>query len=440
MRIAWFTHRYFPCIGGAETYSRAVIRRFVASGHEVDVFTSDAQDLAYFTDRRRGKVDAPERSMVDGARVHRLKVRHFPVQRYVGKALSYLPHWPTQCRAASYLPIIPGLDSIRGDYDSVFAVGFPFTNFSFAALKTARAAKAPLILTPFLHLATPGDPVNRTYTRPHQIRLLKEADLVINPTPLASKTVEGWGIARERLLTLSMAIERHEVVGGDRQRFRSAWSIPADLPLIGQLGALDPNKGSCDLIRAVDQINRDETRVGLVLAGNPTREFETFLNAGNWSSRRWLTRTGPLPDAEVRNFYAALDVFSMPSRTDSFGIVFLEAWANGLPVVAADAGGVPEVVESGKTGLLVPFGDVQALSNALTRLTTDRETALCFGEAGRRLVETGYSWHQRFETIRDRVIDMIASRRHGSSGRPPHFASRADRPTFNRAASQRGRS
>ena len=333
MRIAWFTHRYFPCIGGAETYGRAMVRRFVASGHDVDVFTSDAQDLAYYTDRKRRKVDAPERSMVDGAQVHRLKVRHFPFQRYVGKALSYLPHWPTQCRSASFLPIIPGLGSIRGDYDAVFAVGFPFTNFSYAALKTARAANAPLILTPFLHLATPGDPVNRTYTRPHQVRLLKEADLVINPTPLASKTVEGWGIARERLLTLSMAIERHEVIGGNRQSFRSAWLIPADLPLIGQLGALDPNKGSCDLIRAVDRINCEDTKVGLVLAGTPTREFDAFLDAGDWSSRRWLTRTGPLPDAQVPDFYAALDVFSMPSRTDSFGIVFLEAWANGLPVV-----------------------------------------------------------------------------------------------------------
>ncbi len=55
----------------------------------------------------------------------------------------------------------------------------------------------------------------------------------------------------------------------------------------------------------------------------------------------------------------------MPSRTDSFGIVFLEAWANGLPVVAADAGGVPEVVRHEQTGLLVPFGDLDRLSQSI---------------------------------------------------------------------------
>ena len=72
------------------------------------------------------------------------------------------------------MPILPGIEQVRGDYDAVFAVGFPYTIFSYAALRTAQDAGAPLILTPFLHLATPGDPVRQYYTRPHQIRLLAE--------------------------------------------------------------------------------------------------------------------------------------------------------------------------------------------------------------------------------------------------------------------------
>ena len=56
MKIAWFTHRYHPCIGGAETYGRAMVRRFVADGHEVDVLTSDAHELSYFVNRRRRRV------------------------------------------------------------------------------------------------------------------------------------------------------------------------------------------------------------------------------------------------------------------------------------------------------------------------------------------------------------------------------------------------
>ena len=97
MRIAWFSHRYHPCIGGAENYGRAMVRRFVAAGHEVDVFTSDAHDLWYFNDRNRRKLEEPPESRVDGARVRRFAVRHIPLQRYVGRLLSYAPHWPTRC-------------------------------------------------------------------------------------------------------------------------------------------------------------------------------------------------------------------------------------------------------------------------------------------------------------------------------------------------------
>ena len=95
------------------------------------------------------------------------------------------------------MPILPGIEQVRGDYDAVFGVGFPFTIFSYAALRTARAAAAPLVLTPFLHLATPGDPVNRSYTRPHQVRLLAAADLIVVPTELeAGRSAAGGSTGR----------------------------------------------------------------------------------------------------------------------------------------------------------------------------------------------------------------------------------------------------
>ena len=280
MRIAWFTHRYHPCIGGAETYGRAMVRRFVASGHAVDVFTSDAEDLWYFTDRKRRRIDQPRIAIVDGATVRRFPVRHLPLQRYFGRLLSYAPHWPTRCRSASYMPIIPGIDRVRGDYDAVVAVGFPYTVFSYAAFRTARAAGAPLILTPFLHLATPDDPYRKHYTRPHQIRLLAEADAVVVVTRLEAEAVADWNIPRSKILLLHMAVEHAEVTGGDPRLIRERLGIAAAAPVIGHLATLDPNKGSTDLIRAVARINagRPSSRaVQLLMAGTTSPDFERFL-------------------------------------------------------------------------------------------------------------------------------------------------------------------
>src|SRR4051812_48807272 len=255
MRIAWFIHRYFPCVGGAENYGRAMVRRFVSAGYEVDVLTSDAHDLWYFTNKGRRRVDAPVESRVDGARVRRFAVKHLPLQRYFGRLLSYAPHWPTQCVAASYMPILPGIDRVRGQYNAVFAVGFPYTVFSYAAYLTARAASAPLLLTPFLHLATPGDQVNRTYTRPHQIRLLAESDTVVVQTGLEAGAVRDWGIPDSRILKLGMAVEHAEVTGGDRRRFRGGLGISDASPVIGHLATLDLNKGTNDLVLAVARLN-----------------------------------------------------------------------------------------------------------------------------------------------------------------------------------------
>lgn len=386
-----------------------MVSRFAERGDEVDILTSDAKDLWYFNDRRRARLDAPPIEAVDGARVVRFPVRHQPLQRYTGKLLARVPHWPTQCRRDSFMPLIPDLEGHDGDYDLVCAVGFPFTLFAYSAWKLARRNVAPLVLTPFLHLSTPGDPVNRHYTRPHQIRLLKEADLVVVVTGLEADVVAGWGVPRERILINPMGYEPGDVTGGDGPRMRERLGIPADRLVIGHLATLDPNKGTNDLVRAVARLNErrgEQSYVQLVLGGVSSPHFESFATSLPASASDWLTRTGPIPTEQKADFFAMLDLFSMPSRTDSFGIVFLEAWANGVPVVAARAGGVVEVVEDGRTGVLVEFGDVGALSLALRRLLEDRSERQRLGQAGRAKVAAGFRWSDCFDRLDDRLAAM----------------------------------
>jgi glycosyltransferase involved in cell wall biosynthesis len=276
-----------------------------------------------------------------------------------------------------------------------------------------------LILTPFLHLATPGDPVRKHYTRPHQIRLLAESDTVVVQTALEADAVAGWGIPRDRILKLGMAVEHAEVTGGDPRALRGRLGLPDDRPLVGHLATLDPNKGSTDLLLAVARLNRarrGDDPVHLVMAGPSSPAFEAFLaDLPDGARPPWLSLLGPLPLHERADFFAALDLFAMPSRTDSFGIVFLEAWANGLPVVAAAAGGVPEVVHDGRTGLLVPFGDLDRLADALAGLLTDRAKARAMGAAGRALVDRGHTWDDRFATLRART-EALADARRGRLG------------------------
>jgi glycosyltransferase involved in cell wall biosynthesis len=89
-------------------------------------------------------------------------------------------------------------------------------------------------------------------------------------------------------------------------------------------------------------------------------------------------------------FLAAMDVFVLPSRAEAMPLVIPEAWAAGRPVVASRVGGIPELIEDGKTGLLIEPGDVDGLAVRLRRLLADPPAARELGRAGRELARTRY--------------------------------------------------
>jgi glycosyltransferase involved in cell wall biosynthesis len=111
---------------------------------------------------------------------------------------------------------------------------------------------------------------------------------------------------------------------------------------------------------------------------------------------RWL---GFISDEDKRDLNAAGQVFCMPSRTDSFGIVYLEAWLNGVPVIGARAGGVPEIISDGVDGYLAEFGDVAALANRIELLLRRPEAAHDMGQAGRRKVLAEHTWDHKISRI-----------------------------------------
>ena len=109
--------------------------------------------------------------------------------------------------------------------------------------------------------------------------------------------------------------------------------------------------------------------------------------------------TGQVPDAELPAYYDAGDVFAMPCRTrrggldvEGLGIVYLEASATGLPVIAGDSGGAPDAVLSGETGYVVPGRDVAALAARLNELLADPAGARAMGEKGLAWVDREWRW------------------------------------------------
>ncbi|WP_405612456.1 glycosyltransferase family 4 protein [Streptomyces sp. NBC_01511] len=157
-------------------------------------------------------------------------------------------------------------------------------------------------------------------------------------------------------------------------------------------------KGQDVLIRALPLIRRAVPDAVLVVVGHGPDERRLRALARRHADGA-VVFAGGKDHTETASYYAAADVFAMPCRTrkggleaEGLGIVFLEAAASGLPVVAGDSGGAPDAVLDGRTGLVVDGRDVASVAEALTTLLLSPERAAAMGEAGRRWVTKRWSW------------------------------------------------
>ncbi|OBJ82509.1 alpha-(1-2)-phosphatidylinositol mannosyltransferase [Mycobacterium gordonae] len=196
--------------------------------------------------------------------------------------------------------------------------------------------------------------------------------------------------------------------GVDSDRFRPDPAARTELrrryrlgerPTVVCVSRLVPRKGQDMLIKALPSIRRRVDGAALVIVGGGpyletlrklTREYEVEDH---------VTFTGGVPGDELPAHHAMADVFAMPCRTrgagmdvEGLGIVFLEASAAGIPVVAGDSGGAPEAVQHNKTGLVIDGNSVEEVGEAVTELLTDRDRAAAMGAAGREWVRTQWRW------------------------------------------------
>src|SRR5262249_30647911 len=120
-------------------------------------------------------------------------------------------------------------------------------------------------------------------------------------------------------------------------------------------------------------------------------------------------------DADLMTAYNRASIFVLPSTKEGFGIVYLEAWQEGLAVIGARAGAVPEIIEDGVDGMLVDLGNGSgSLIEAIERLVCDRQLARELAFAGKRKIERHYL-HQHFSANLDKIISGVLAKHNASA-------------------------
>lgn len=185
-----------------------------------------------------------------------------------------------------------------------------------------------------------------------------------------------------------------------------------DRPVILCAARLVPRKGQDMLLRALPEVRGAVPGTTLLLVGDGPAARSLRRAAGATGLGDAVVLAGGHPHTAMPEFFAAADVFAMPCRTrrrglevEGLGIVFLEAAAAGLPVLAGDSGGAADTVRDGVTGHLVDGRDVPGIAAHLISLLQDRDTAASMGERGRDRVRAEWGWDGTYERLARLLAD-----------------------------------
>ncbi len=376
VRVAQLATRYPPGPGGVERHAAELSAQLGSRGHAVDVFTSELY-REYPWERLPPAV--PRTETAPFGTVHRLPVWSLP--------------------GAAHYTFFRGLDAaLEAFRPEVLHAHTYGTHQVTVAARHHRRRGTPLVVTAHYH---PPWSIEGGWWR-HRLRGFYDSVLA-GPTLRSAARLIVQTHEEERLMrSLGIPLPPVAIVPpGYRPAVEAAggpelppWAADG-APYLLFVGRLASNKGLLDLLPAFATLAREDPQARLVLAGDDGGMGATVdarVRALGLDGR--VRRVGHLSDATLGAAYRGARALVLPSEYEAFGLVLVEAMAQGTPVVASRVGGIPEIVEDDRTGLLVPPHDPTALGAALLRLWTDAGLRRRLGDAGRTIVVPRYRWEQ----------------------------------------------
>lgn len=235
-------------------------------------------------------------------------------------------------------------------------------------------------------------------SRLHRVTLSRAARIIAVSKAVATQLRADDVTAPERISVVLNGIntKRFENAGlrFDRGSFLADWGLPEDTLLVGTVGELTPLKGHEEFLKAAAEVRKMFPTSHFIVAGtDSSSDNRNRASLEQLIKKLKLTHhvrlVGWLDD--LPQFYCALDVFVSASHTESFGLSIAEAMASGTSVVATETEGAREIIQDGETGLLIPVGNVPAMTAAIAGLLNDENERVRLGTTAQQAVAAQFS-------------------------------------------------
>lgn len=373
--------RYWPNMGGSEQHTRklaqllsttqrvGVVRHAsIEAGNLEQALCHNAAEELSDNDVSIFQVAAGD----SGASLMRRLSKYYAHYRMIRPLYDYL--------ARNFIK--DNLRDTASQYQIIHAVYNGLTASAEASADIAEEQNVPFIFTPLAHTTLPQ---GTGWSSARLRRLYKRADVLIAMTEYERQWLaeQGADINKTFVCPVSTLIESSSDSEGFRQRHALG-----EHPVVLFLGRMEPHKGYEQILKAAKKVWLSEPETRFLFLGPATSESEAIFSEYNDPR---IVNLGLISQEEKTSALSACTVLCVPSTEESLGVIYLEAWSFGKPVIAADIPVLRSVIEHGVNGLLIR-PDPEALQEAVLQILGDPALAKSLGQAGLIRVQERYNW------------------------------------------------
>ena len=419
MKILLFPTRFYPAISGGDFYLQRLGKEFLKMNkrnaddkqNQLFFLTTDALDFGAL--HGNGKIILENHRYYE--KFENLLIKRFKLSQNNQQIESNQDSIDLQDLCLKYLEIshdvsevliknggiLPDLNNllllkqfeeiIPFKPDIIHCSYLPYSNLLYSLL-IAQYYEIPSIVTPFLHDS------NVRYKNQNIFKILSKFDRINACTNHEKKLYITNGIEERKISVLPMGVDLKRFQKDCRSDFLKFNSINSPIMLF--CGHKNYEKGALTVLKTIPLIIDEYPNISFIFIGSPTKAFNYKLtNIKKRYPSLQLINISPdnlsgVFDPKKIGAFQMADIFCMPSRSDAYGIVYLEAWACKKPVIGIDNGSMREVIENGKDGLLVKFDDVEDLKEAIINLLKNPKKREEMGKRGFLKVSNFNNWNK----------------------------------------------
>lgn len=407
-KIAFITPHYLPSIlSGSGIVVMKLAEEFAKQKYDTSIVTSDALTTRYWYDPIFGKELKEKYSILQGIKVYRLSCNQifssfcFVISKFMGTILpGKLRDYLAMQSSGPYLRRLKELLE-KQQFDVIHISPAPLAiNMQLIKACSMLSKKPKIIFTPFFHSHVV------TFANPELKKVCEKVDIVhVISQAEKNDILREFSLNKKKIVVIPLFLDVRSMhslksLTSDIHQFKEKYNL-SNRKIILFAGIKGKAKGAIDVLHATDILYRKDPSYILITIGTDTPEW---LAAKKNIDRRCLLDLGYKTGKEKEIVFATCDIFCMPSKSETFGMVYLEAWHKEKPVIAAKTNAVEELIA--EKGIFVEFGNIHQIIDAISTLKKKNNTLQELGKKGYNALIKDFTFTAIFPKYKNLFIKL----------------------------------